>query len=150
MKIKTTRFGEIDCCEQDMIFFPEGILGFEDMKQYIVLDIPEFAPLRWLQSAEAPWLAFVVCDPTLLLADYRVQVPKKDLEVIGLADESQGFVSVILAVGDGERPTTANLKGPLVFNFEKRQAKQIVLAESDYSTRHPLEFTAEPSVVQAV
>ncbi len=151
MKIMTTRFGEVDCPEADIIEFPEGLLGFEDMKRYILVDVPEFAPLRWLQSVEAPWLAFVLCDPTLLLSDYRVPVPKKDMETIGLASESQGFVYVILVVGGEDRPTTANLKGPVVFNFERRQAKQVVLAESGYSTRHPIQFITEPApVAQAV
>lgn len=150
MKIMTTRFGEIECPEGDLIEFPEGILGFEDMKRYVLVDIPEFAPLRWLQSVEAPWLAFVLCDPAMLLPDYRVQVPRKDMEVIGLTQEGQGFVYVLLVVGDGARPTTANLKGPLVFNFTARLAKQVVLADSDYSTRHPIQFVQDAPVAQAV
>lgn len=147
MKIMTTRFGEIECPAEDVIEFPEGLLGFEDMKRYILVDIPDFAPLRWLQSAEVPWLAFVVCDPTLLLTDYRVQVPKKDMEAIGLSAESRGFVYVILVVGGEDRPTTANLKGPIVFNFERNQAKQVVLADSGYSTRHPVQFVGEAAPV---
>ena len=36
-KIMTTRFGEIEIDEKRKIHFPEGILGFPDSKEYVIL-----------------------------------------------------------------------------------------------------------------
>lgn len=149
MFVQTTRFGPMTFSEEDVITFPEGLLGFEEAKRFLLVDVPAFAPLRWLQSVERPALAFVLCDPLLFLPDYRVRAHKNDLAVIGLEDESQGYVYVILVVGEDYRASSANLKGPLVFNLAKRLAKQLVLADADYSVRHPLFAEADSPVAAA-
>ena len=60
MKIFTSRFGDIEIEEDRVISFPEGILGFEDLKKYAVIDMEEDNPLMWLQSIEEPALAFII------------------------------------------------------------------------------------------
>jgi len=37
MKIKTLRFGEIDVPQKGIIYFEEGLLGFENIKRYVLL-----------------------------------------------------------------------------------------------------------------
>ena len=60
MEICTTRFGKVTIQEANTVLFPEGPLGFTNYKRYALLDIDGFNPLRWLQSLEADWLAFVL------------------------------------------------------------------------------------------
>ena len=81
-------------------------------------------------------LAFVVCDPRLFVADYQVPVKVEDLECIGINDpqNSQLFV-IVNKVGD---LLTGNLQGPLVVNVTNRKARQLVLTDKRYATRHPL------------
>ena len=62
MKIQTTRFGEIDVRDDDIYNFPEGMLGFGAFKKYFTLNNPSGGPFEWLQSLNAPNLAFVVCE----------------------------------------------------------------------------------------
>ena len=37
MKIKTTRFGELEVDKKDIIEFTEGLLGFENLKKFFVV-----------------------------------------------------------------------------------------------------------------
>ncbi len=75
MKIQSTRFGEIECDEADLIAFPEGVLGFPEDSRYVLLDPDGGAsPFKWLQSATSPELAFVVIDAAFLKADYRISL----------------------------------------------------------------------------
>jgi flagellar assembly factor FliW len=89
-----------------------------------------------LQAIDRPELAFVVCDPRLFVVDYHAPIKAEELEQLGLADVSGAQVFVI--VNKVDDLLTANLQGPLVINLETRQARQLVLSDRRYSTRHPL------------
>jgi flagellar assembly factor FliW len=65
-----------------------------------------------------------------------VPVKLEELTQIGLTDPSAAQVFTI--VNKVDSILTGNLQGPLVVNVETRQAKQLVLSDRRYSTRHPL------------
>ena len=70
------------------------------------------------------------------MAEYRVPVKLEDLECIELSDPNYSQVFVIVnKVGD---LLTGNFQGPLVVNVANRRARQLVLSDKRYSTRHPL------------
>ena len=50
--------------------------------------------------------------------------------------EEDAIVSVILTMPSDPKKITANLKAPLIFNLNNRKGKQIILSNSDFSTRH--------------
>ncbi|MBN1422655.1 MAG: flagellar assembly protein FliW [Planctomycetes bacterium] len=136
MRIETTRFGTIDVPEERVISFPRGLIGFPHTTRYVLLDHPGGGPFRWLQSADAPAVAFAVTDPRLFFEDYRVPVSREDLQAIGLEDAAEAAVVVILVVPKDPESITANLLGPVVINARDRIAAQIVLESGTYTTRH--------------
>lgn len=137
MKLSTTRFGEIEVADGQVYSFPEGILGFADLRTYAIF-APKAGPFQWLQSAEVPSLAFVVTDPLLFFPDYRAQVRPEELGSIQLAAPTEGVVLVILTVPKNAAEITANLVGPLIFNAKAKLARQVVLTDPRYSTKHRL------------
>ena len=136
MRIQTTRFGEIEIDGARIMHFPEGILGFPDYHDYALLQTNSDNCFFWLQSIECANLAFVVCDPLLFVPDYQVPVKGEDLKTIGL--ESLENSQVLIIVNKVGQALTGNLQGPLVVNAITCQARQLVLSEKRYSTRHPL------------
>ena len=138
MEIETTRFGQVDVEESQFLLFPEGLLGFGEIRRFALIDHPGPLNLQWLQAIEVPELAFVVLDPILFKPDYFVQVRPDDLAKIQLEDIERGRVLVILVVPRDPQKITANLQGPLVINPEKGLALQIVLPHDRYSTQHPV------------
>lgn len=137
MKITTTRFGEIEIAEPQVYAFPEGILGFGDLRTFAIY-APKPGPFQWLQSAELPSVAFVVTDPILFFPDYRVPIRAEESAAIELADASGGVVLVILTVPQNAAEITANLLGPLIFNPKAKKARQVVLSDSGYTTKQRL------------
>ena len=136
MIIKTSRFGQLDVDADRLIVFDDGILGFPDQHEYALIQTGEGSGFYWLQSVARADLAFVVCDPRLFVADYQVPVKGEDLQCIELdrAESAQIFV-IVNKVGD---LLTGNFQGPLVVNVINRRARQLVLSDKRYSTRHPL------------
>jgi flagellar assembly factor FliW len=138
MKMRTTRFGEIDVPEDEVLVFPEGLLGFPALHRYLLLPNPKGGPFLWLQSLEDAGIAFVVVDPADFFPDYKVGVRPEDVEPIRLSDAAQGRVVVILTVPGDPREITANLQGPLVLNVKERLGRQVVLGDPGLTTRHKL------------
>jgi flagellar assembly factor FliW len=136
MIIQTSRFGQLEVDPERLITFDDGLLGFAQQREYALIQTGEGSGFYWLQSVDTPDLAFVVCDPRLFVSDYQVPVKLEDLESLAMTDADKGQVFVIVnKVGD---LLTGNFQGPLVVNTDNRHAKQLVLSDKRYSTRHPL------------
>ena len=137
MEVNTSRFGVINVPEDSFYIFPAGLLGFPLEKKFAIIS-ENNGPLKWLQSISEPELAFVVCDPLLFKSDYRVKVAKAELVDIEVEDVNKAVVLVILVIRERPEDITANLLGPLVFNSDNRKAKQLVLSDSDYTTKYKI------------
>ncbi len=136
MNIQTSRFGQLEVDAERLITFEQGVLGFPNQKQYALIQTGEGSGFYWLQAVDRPELAFVVCDPRLFVPDYNVPVKADELERMGLKNLTGAQVFIIVnKVGE---LLTGNLQGPVVVNVETREARQLVLSDRRYSTRHPL------------
>lgn len=138
MEVSTTRFGDINVPEDSIYTFPAGLLGFPLEKKFAIISENDSSPLKWLQSISEPELAFVVCDPISFKPDYRVKVSKTELVDIEIEDVNKSVVLVILVIRERAEDITANLLGPLVFNSENRKAKQLVLSDSEFTTKYKI------------
>lgn len=133
---KTTRFGEIEVKAEDLIELPSGLIGFPELKRYVLLDHDKDSPFKWLQSLDDGAIAFVLINPLLFKADYTVEVTEAEVSDLQLSDEDDAVISVIITIPTNPQNMTANLKAPLVFNLKNRKGKQLVLSNSAYTTRH--------------
>ncbi len=136
MMIQTSRFGPLEVDDARLITFERGILGFPETTEYALMQTGEESAFYWLQSVDREDLAFVVCDPRMFVPDYRAPVKADELAPIGLKDPDHAQVFII--VNKIDDVLTGNLQGPIVVNVETRQAKQLVLSDKKFSTRHPL------------
>lgn len=143
MLIETTRFGQVDIKDDRIIHFPKGLLGFQKYKHYALLQPSDDSYFFWLQSTEAPDLAFVVTDPSLFLSDYNVPIRQEQMEEIGMENVQDAQVFVI--VNKHGNALTGNLQGPLVIDTRSCVGDQLVLADKKYTTRTML-FEVSESV----
>ena len=85
MRVVTKPFGAIDVDDRQRIVFPDGILGFEDLKDYVLLDAAQ-PPFYWLQSLDRTEIAFVLIEPHVFRPDYDAEVDREELAEIGIAE----------------------------------------------------------------
>ena len=120
------------------VTLPMGILGFEKIKEYILLADPAEAPFAWLRVADNASLAFVVINPFSAVPDYAPDIPEADVEFLGLKESSDALLLNIVTV-HGSTRATVNLKGPIVINRATHVGKQVIIANAgEYSVQHPL------------
>ena len=138
MKLMTTRFGAIEIPDKDVLFFSFGVLGFPEVRRYVLVDHDGSAPLKWLQAVDKSELAFPIVQATDLVEDYQITVPPDELAALGMETVAELNAYVILTIPQGapER-TTANLKAPILMNPTTHLARQVLVAE-DYPIRYVL------------
>lgn len=130
-KINTTRFGEIEFKEEDIIHFEKGLPGFIQEKQFIIVQLESGNPLAFLQSVLNPDLAFVITNPFVYYQDYEFEIDEQIKEELEIKDIEDVSVWGILSIPDKFEKTTINLKGPLVINTRVKKGKQIILQDKE-------------------
>ena len=138
MNLETTRFGELAVDPATIIHFPMGLLGFERYQRYILIDSDQAEPMRWLQCVDDGGLALLVVEPTLFFPDYSPKLSADDRVFLQLPDGEEPLFACVVVVPEVISQMTINLMGPLALNGDKRLGKQVVLHDSQYTTRHRL------------
>lgn len=140
MLVESTRFGSFEVETSRTLRFQESLLGFPDSRTYVVIEV-EDSPYVWLQSVEEPEVAFLATSPFPFFPSYDLELAEEQQLALGVDDVSQVEVLTLLTIhrsGDTAEGITANLLGPIVVNIDSREARQVVLETTDYTTREPL------------
>jgi flagellar assembly factor FliW len=117
---------------------PMGLLGFEQLTNYLLVANPGEEPFLWLQVKGDGPLAFVVVNPFLVAPDYQPDLPQADVDFLDIQDPDDVVLLNIVTLHPAGR-ATVNLKGPIVINRQSLVGKQVVLANaSEYAIEHPL------------
>ena len=132
MQFNTTRFGILEVADKELITFPWGIPGFEEIKSYVLLEYKN-GPFQWLQSVDEPAVAFVVCSPDFLGLVYTAPIAKKNLIKVE-NDDDLVFLNIVSF--DREKGAIRfHIKSPLLFNVAARIGYQWTM-ESDELKGH--------------
>ena len=137
MKVNTKAYGLIEVDDHQKLVFPQGILGFESVKNFVLLDA-EQEPFYWLQSLDEVHIAFILINPFLFRPDYEMNIDNDELLPIGIADPGKAVIFSIVTIPPDNGPMTANLQGPLIVNRDNRQGIQAVLTDSRWKTKHDI------------
>ncbi|MES3039411.1 MAG: flagellar assembly protein FliW [Bdellovibrionota bacterium] len=148
MIIQTSRFGNVEVNAEDVLTFSEGLLGFADLKKFVLLDDPSDDIFAWLQSCDSPQVAFPVLEPELFSENYRATLTKGDLESIKAQTTSALRRFCIITIPDDPTQMTANLKAPIIINVADRIARQCVLQDNNLAIREPIFLKLQQRVVQ--
>ncbi|OFZ31630.1 MAG: flagellar assembly protein FliW [Bdellovibrionales bacterium RIFCSPHIGHO2_01_FULL_40_29] len=148
MVIKTSRFGLVELKIDDVITFPEGLLGFKDLREFVLLDDPHDDIFAWLQSCELPTVAFPVLEPEIFGHKYSVALNRNDLEGLKLATTESAFFFNIITIPDDPTQMTANIKAPIIINQTAKIARQCVLQDNHLAIKEPIFTKLQSRVVQ--
>ena len=132
---------------EDIITFSEGLLGFQDLRTFVLLDDPNDDIFAWLQSCESPAIAFPVLEPELFSETYKINLSKSDLEILQLPDSKKARAFCFVTIPDDPTMMTANVKAPIVVNVDKKRARQCVLQDNHLAIREPIFTKLQARVV---
>jgi flagellar assembly factor FliW len=139
VQISTTRFGNITIDESRVIQMKGGgILGFEQLKRYVLLSQNEKIPFMWFQSIDDSSIAFVIINPFIIAPEYDLMISDNDTRFLEIKSPDDVVVLSVVTIRSDPFKVTANLRAPLVINQKNRLGKQVVLNETDYPVQYSL------------
>jgi len=139
MIIKTGRLGELVVEAQNIINFNPGLLGFENLTSFVLVDIAKIPNFKWLQSIENTELAFLLVDPFTIKNDYYMELNDEIIEKLEISIPEDVLVYTTVTVpNSGFKDATTNLVGPLIINWTQKKGKQIISERENNVIKYPL------------
>lgn len=139
MQLETAHFGTIEIEDKELIYFPEGIPGFESGKKYVLIgNDNEETVFFWLQSVDNPELCFVVTDPFMVYDGYGVDIEDDDIELLKITDANKVLSLVIVIIPEDINEMRVNLKAPILINLDRQLGKQVIQKNPDLPIRYYL------------
>ncbi|WFA04771.1 flagellar assembly protein FliW [Bacillus sp. HSf4] len=136
MIIKTKYHGEMPINEEQILVMENGIPGFVDEKTFVILPLSEDSPFLVLQSTATEELAFIVASPFIFFKEYGFDIDDATAELLEIEKVDDVEVMIILTIEDPFEKTTANLRAPIIVNRTNKRAKQVILHDTSYTTKH--------------
>nr|WP_327083018.1 flagellar assembly protein FliW [Paucidesulfovibrio gracilis] len=128
-----TRLGEREIAEDAVVCFPHGLIGFEDRRQFVLLQVNDDSPFLLLQSLEDPGLGLLVADPLAFIAHYGVRLDGAEKRILGNAEDDElAILTTVSIPRNRPQETTLNLSGPIVINTKARVGLQSPQTDSSF------------------
>jgi|GEM_PF-112703 len=166
MHINSKEFGKIKIDNRQKIHFPKGIIGFEDFKDFALIDSSK-APFFWLQNLNEVSLAFILISPYIFCKNYDISNIKDDFfklididvkddtlkeiqenkckyELLkqDLNNQSNDDILLVFCIVtipyEREQEMTANLKGPIIVNKKNKKAFQAIQEDDIWKVKHKI------------
>nr|WP_297705598.1 flagellar assembly protein FliW [uncultured Butyrivibrio sp.] len=140
MKLTTRVFGEVEIDDSKIISFPNGIIGFPDLKKFTLIHDEDSGTntIQWLQSIDEPTFAMPVMDPLFVCPEYKPAVDENITNDIGNIEEDDLLVLVTVTVPKDLKLMTANLMGPFIINVKECKGAQTIVENDDYPVKFPI------------
>ncbi|MEO8481935.1 MAG: flagellar assembly protein FliW [Acidobacteriota bacterium] len=121
-----------------VVTFAEGLPGFENCRQFVVVGSLEMQPFTVVQGLDSGGPSFVAIDPRRVTGDYATKLERVDLARLGSnGQDPLLWLAIVGAQEDGS--ATANLRAPLVINPTAMRGIQLIGVDSAYPIDHPLQ-----------
>jgi len=131
MKVETYLFGAVEVSPEKVISFPNGLVGFEQSKRYILAhqEGSDQPSSYTLQSLDEPTLAFQIIDPVNLGYNYELALSDAETALLqSPVPEDVAVMQVLFKKEEGDKASiTPNLRAPLVINTKARVGLQKVM-----------------------
>lgn len=139
MRIETEKFGEIEIDENLIFDFISPILGYENLKMFVLVDHMPDSPFKWLQSMEDKNVAFPITIPGYFGFDYQFVIEEEHAKKMGLTSSENLLTFNIVCIPPGNpQAATINLAGPIIINTSNKMAMQLVLVDDKYPVKASL------------
>ena len=141
MNTLQTRFGEVSYEADQILQFPEGLIGLDQLQRFLVMPNRKEGPLFWMQSVDDPDFAIVVTDPTHFFRDYLIGPDERERAKLGIDADGACHALAIVSISEN-REITLNLSGPILYAPATNRGLQVILDDPRYDTRTPLPSVA--------
>jgi flagellar assembly factor FliW len=136
----TVRFGELEYRDQDVILLPEGLVGMADLHRWLILEMGDDVPFKFLQSLDRGDFGFPVSEAWLYHDDYAFDVPAAACRAMENQRTEAVVAMIITTIHPGGVLVTGNLMAPIVIDTDTRRGVQLTLEDPRWSLRQEIDY----------
>ena len=125
IKINTKQFGDLEIDKTSVFNFKDGLYGFENLHNFIIINEEETEPFKWLLSIDDPSIGFPILSPYFIDTEYTI---------IQDFDPQRYVLFLIITLQDEQGNITANMKAPIVLDIVNLEGEQIIIPIEKYTT----------------
>ncbi len=133
---RSPKLGDVPYGPDDVIRFPQGLPGFERLREFLLVTREECAPFVLLASLEDPEVTLPLMP--LAAATLGLAAPAEALRALGHAGEDALGYYAVVSIGVDAREIIANLRAPVVVNLDTRLGCQVILPDETLPLAAPL------------
>ena len=115
------------------VIFKKGIPGFDNINDFTIKSLKDNDKFKILEAKNGE-VSFVTISPFEVYSDLTDEIIK-ELEI---KSSEEVLVLSIITLGKDLKSSTMNLQAPLIINVKNNLAKQFIMQNSEYKTKHPL------------
>jgi flagellar assembly factor FliW len=141
MEFVTKLFGKVNLDDGKVLEFPEGILGFPELKKFALIYDNEkntAGGFNFLVSVDEPAFMMPVVPALVVEPGYSPKFTENIEGSIGTLTEENALVLVTMTIPADVTRMTVNLNAPIVINVDTNKGIQSVVANDDYDVKYPI------------
>jgi|SRR5471030_662640 len=130
--------GEIKYEEKDIVMFDKGLLGFDELKKFFLVDLEEFKPFKLLHSLENEEVGMIVISPYDFFEDYEIELNELTIKDLKIKTPKETLIVTTVTLNSDAQKATTNLQGPIIINISTKLGEQIIVDNTKYKVKEPL------------
>ena len=131
-----SRIGPMVISSDKTIRFPRGIIGFESLREFALVEFKPGTPFHFLQSLEMPSMGMMLADPFSFLPAYEIRLAAAEERILKVRSIRDLVILVSVTVPKGDpQGSTLNLTGPICVNVQERLGLQSPQVELGFPSR---------------
>ena len=131
-----SRIGQLVISSDKTIRFPRGIIGFESLREFALVEFKPGTPFHFLQSLEMPSMGMMLADPFPFLPNYEIRLAAAEERILRVRSIRDLVILVSVTVPKGDpQGSTLNLTGPICVNVQQRLGLQSPQVELGFPSR---------------
>lgn len=137
MELNSKHHGVVNYSEEDIIFFKNGLLGFEDLKKFIIFPLKDNDNFSIIHSVEED-LGIILISPFMVKENYEFKLKENIVEELKIKEPNEVIVYTTVTLNSNIEKITTNLKAPIIINRFSKLGKQIIIDNESYKIKEPI------------
>ncbi len=137
MELNSKHHGVINYSEEDIIFFKNGLPGFEDLRKFVVFPLKDNDSFSVIHSIEED-LGIILISPFMVKENYEFKLKENIVEELKIKEPNEIMVYTTVTLNSNIEKITANLKAPIIINRFSKLGKQIIIDNESYKIKEPI------------
>ncbi|WP_454053762.1 flagellar assembly protein FliW [Clostridium sp. Marseille-Q7071] len=137
MELNSKHHGVINYSEEDIIYFKNGLPGFEDLRKFVVFPLKDNDSFSVIHSIEED-LGIILISPFMVKENYEFKLEENIVEELKIKEPNEVMVYTTVTLNSNIEKITTNLKAPIVINRFSKLGKQIIIDNESYKIKEPI------------